>query len=344
MTKVLLRFGMILVAMCLMLAFGTRMAGYFLPSHQLAFFAHYQNSIEQYIVFMDVGRSLQFDIPIDEDRVSIASELVGFAREGDQLSVIDLAQVRDTFLIPEVENVLGWFEVQWSPDGSLLALVALEEGNTDGRDRKIYLSDGVNVYNLTPERSFRDIESLTWSPDNTHLTFIASEERSPLGVFSLNINSGEIVKLTPDDVYVWHFDWSPDGTAIAMSAQRASFRRHIYVMNADGSDLRNLTQGISDDNSSPVWSPDATKIAFISNATTDYDLFIMDVITGHIRRITYHDNTYGFISWSADGEYIVFQTSFRAFDDQIYVIRADGSDEHKLTQDASIGRYPVWLP
>ncbi len=79
--------------------------------------------------------------------------------------------------------------------------------------------------------------------------------------------------------------WSPDGTQIAFSAV-VGVHRDIFTMNADGTNLRQLTQTENVDEMGPTWSPDGTQIAFQSNLDGNWDIFTMNADgTGH-RRLT----------------------------------------------------------
>ena len=69
--------------------------------------------------------------------------------------------------------------------------------------------------------------------------------------------------------------WSPDGKRIAFTSNRDG-NYEIYVMNADGSGQRNLTQHRAQDNYA-AWSPDSKRIAFISNRGGGYDVYVMEL-------------------------------------------------------------------
>ncbi|NSC22083.1 amidohydrolase family protein, partial [Streptomyces albus subsp. chlorinus] len=83
---------------------------------------------------------------------------------------------------------------------------------------------------------------------------------------------------------------SPDGSTLAVCAYRdGGF--HIWTLNPDGSGLTQRTDGPWDDRG-PAWSPDGTKIAFASERGGDpvegspYRIWVLDVRTGHLERLT----------------------------------------------------------
>jgi TolB protein len=78
--------------------------------------------------------------------------------------------------------------------------------------------------------------------------------------------------------------WSPNGKLIAFTSNRDG-RPQIFVMNADGTNLRKLSQGDTPD-FEPTWSPDGNWIAFASVRNNSTDIYMMDVNGGNVTRLT----------------------------------------------------------
>jgi Tol biopolymer transport system component len=163
--------------------------------------------------------------------------------------------------------------IDWSPDGSRALFISDVSGN-----REIYLSDAafVSVTNLTNNPGEDDFPA--WSPDGTKIAF-SSDRSGNFEVYTMDPNGTGVTNLTnnsgPDgggDRASGGASWSPDGRRIAFDSYRTG-RSEIYSMNADGSDLAQLTSG--GNNLEPAWSPDGRLIAFASDRNGSRDLFLM---------------------------------------------------------------------
>jgi dipeptidyl aminopeptidase/acylaminoacyl peptidase len=103
---------------------------------------------------------------------------------------------------------------------------------------------------------------------------------------------------------------SPDGKKIVyvrrfadpMTDTRYS---NLWAINADGSDHRPLTSGNRSD-VSPRWSPDGTRIAYLSDADGKQQLYVRWMDTGQTARITNLDQAPDAIAWSPDGKMLSF--------------------------------------
>lgn len=88
---------------------------------------------------------------------------------------------------------------------------------------------------------------------------------------------------------------SPDGAEIAFSSGG-----DLWSVPAAGGDARLLVAHPADDRR-PVWSPDGTKLAFVSDRTGNGDIYILTLASGALERLTYDDAIEGPDAWSADG-------------------------------------------
>lgn len=154
-----------------------------------------------------------------------------------------------------------------SPDGSRLAFVAFSlEG--DRHDIHVVGQDGVGLKNLTAELSKDKKLAPAWSADGKSIAYMESKGYA-LNLRLIDVETGKVSKVTEDASATFaNAVWSPDGRRIAYVSSPAGSamdkaRGDIYVMNADGSGVKNLTANPAEDNY-PAWSADGTSIYFVS--------------------------------------------------------------------------------
>ena len=144
--------------------------------------------------------------------------------------------------------------------------------------------------------------------------------------------------------------WVDAQAQIAFSSRRDG-NSEIYVMNADGTNQRRLTNNRAND-WFPAWSPDGRRIAFVSerdghvhaqHGWPTSEIYVMAADGSHPQNITNDPSDDREASWSPDGKRIVF-ASRRDGNYEIYVMAADGSNPQNLTNDPHSDRYPSWSP
>ena len=140
--------------------------------------------------------------------------------------------------------------------------------------------------------------------------------------------------------------WSPDGTRIAFVSSRDNpSGTGIFVMNADGTNLKRLTLNPVYSDSSPAWSPDGTQITFaaVRDGATQHEIYLMNADGTNLRRLTSGGGFNHGPAWSPDGSRIAF-TSHRDGNFEIYVMDADGGNQRRLTNNPDDDGNPSWSP
>jgi serine/threonine-protein kinase len=137
----------------------------------------------------------------------------------------------------------------------------------------------------------------------------------------------------------------PDGgnpTGQIVFASQRSGDWDIYSANADGSNLRNLTNSGGGD-FAPSVSPDGQQIAFHSGRGGADEIYIMNADGGNLRQLTDNDFHDREPDWSPDGRSLVFWSGpFGNWD--IYAINADGSNLRQITSHFADEFSPAWSP
>jgi Tol biopolymer transport system component len=139
--------------------------------------------------------------------------------------------------------------------------------------------------------------------------------------------------------------WSPDGSQIAFSFVSGGFG-NVFVMNADGTGARNVTNQADSFNTKPTWSPDGSRIAFYSDRDGDNEIYVVKADgSGPQTNLTNSPTTGDFgPAWSPDGSRIAF-TRIAGDAADVYVMNADGSAQVNRTGfDAAAHDQPTWSP
>ena len=212
---------------------------------------------------------------------------------------------------------------------------------------------GLPQVQLTTARP--DDAQSAWSPDGTRLLYRKTPD-NPItqnaDIWQIDVNPAApnprpVLERTGDERYP---SYSPDGTKIVFRGDQDlidhSGDEELYVMNADGTDIVQLTHNDVFD-SAPAFSPDGTKIAFESARDSGdplaLDIYVMNADGTDVRRLTTdpaHDEGPIF---SPDGTKIAF-ASLRSGQEDIWVMNADGSGQRQLTDDPARDESPDWQP
>ena len=222
-----------------------------------------------------------------------------------------------------------------SPDGRRIAFTS-RRGLTP--DLYVMDSDGSNVVRLTRDNFTERRPS--WTPDGTRLAF--SSFRNVVGdweIYIMDADGNNLINLTNHKWRDRRPSWSPDGRKMAFDSMRdGGFNtpRHIFIMNADGTERRNLTADTQlTDSSAPSWSPDGRRIAFNSRRFFGdgfrTDIFVITADGQEFEQLTHGVGSNWSPVYSPDGTKIAFASN-RDGDDNIFLMDANGMNAVNLTR------------
>jgi TolB protein len=136
--------------------------------------------------------------------------------------------------------------------------------------------------------------------------------------------------------------WSPDDKHIVFSSVRSG-NSDIYMMRADGTQLRRLTEN-ADMDRAPAWSPDGSKIAFVSGPNEGRDVYLVRIDGGKVERLTSDAHaTNDALRWSPNGSYIAVQTAERENYD-IQLVRMSDRERRVLASSPAVEIQFNWSP
>jgi len=166
---------------------------------------------------------------------------------------------------------------QWSPDGNLIVFSRTMADNSG--DLFITNTDGTTTARLT-DTPKRNEAYPDWSPDGMEIVFSAFGGGQS-GIFVMSADGSNVRSIMKGPLH--YPKWSPDGTQIAFDGEPGGCLFEVYIIQADGSDMRKITEhpgGCGEYNKSPSWSPDGKQLVYSStqrNPDPGVDIYIINV-------------------------------------------------------------------
>jgi Tol biopolymer transport system component len=245
----------------------------------------------------------------------------------------------------------------WSPDGERVAFTRDADGLQGPDDSEIWLmrADGSGQKQITDNAEY-DLEP-AWSPSGRRIAFQRDPDLDgPIDgeIWVMRADGSGERQLTDNEVEDNEPAWSPDGRRIAFhrdadaAPDAANFE--VYDMRPNGSRVRQLTDAPGFDGG-PNYSPDGRKIAFDSERDGDPDIWVMRRSGDDPTQLTGEDPAEAAVeiltAYSPDGKFIAFSSTRDSADPnifEVYVMRADGSEETNLTNNPANDINPDWQP
>ncbi|MFH1710743.1 MAG: hypothetical protein ABH840_00355 [Nanoarchaeota archaeon] len=239
----------------------------------------------------------------------------------------------------------------WSPDGKKILFISIRDNRRD-----------IYCVNLDNKKTPKELISTggknlcpQWSSDGNQFAFVSNLAGGVSEICVSNLELGRINRFyqrTKGANAEGYMCWSPDGKKIAFIAHEDK-NLEIKVMNADGSELRSLTNHFGFETTF-CWSPDSKRIAFTSYSREENpvrgepDIYSINVDSTGLQRLTSDPDIDTDPVYSPDGKKIAF-TSYRdkkeyGYSTEIYVMNSDGSNQINLTKNGGDDDDPQWSP
>jgi TolB protein len=184
-----------------------------------------------------------------------------------------------------------------------------------------------------------------YSPDQQQLVFMHnSPTKDTYQIVLADRNGGSSGNIP--GINGWDPTWSPDGKQILFASDKNGTNQ-LYTIRTDGSKLTKITnlpsiRGRSD------WSPDGNYIVTYSGEPWHRELFIMNADGSNVRQLTPSGGNSQGPSFSPDSKWVAFTAYFDHYNEdngcEIYIIRIDGTDLRRLTDNDYCDYQPRWGP
>ncbi len=226
---------------------------------------------------------------------------------------------------------------KWSPDGRYLSFSSSREGQAKGS--QIWLLDrrGGEARQLTHIKDY-SISDYSWSPDSKKLLLVL-QEKQDADKEDTKQKGKDGEEKPPKPIVIDRYHFKED-----MEGYLGPKRNHLYLFDIATEKLDQITND-SFDETSARFSPDGTKIAFISNQdkdpdrTANTDVFVMDAKPGAVARrlTTFPGPDTGPLTWSPDSKLIAYlqgsESKYDAYNlNRLAVVSADSGTAKVLTE------------
>ncbi len=220
---------------------------------------------------------------------------------------------------------------RWSPDGKFLSFTSSRAGAAKGNQVWLLDRNGGEAMQLTDVKG--RLQSYEWSPDAKRLALVIGDADPEAEEAAKATESGGKPK-APKPIVLDRYKFKQDGQGYLRSGRHS----YVYMFDVETKKLERLTSGKVDE-TGPVWSPDGTRLAFLSNRAPDPDrepslqLFVVEAKANATEKAITPASSRGGrarVEWSPDGKWLTFLESdekqWGAYNmDHLTLVASDGN-------------------
>jgi TolB protein len=228
-----------------------------------------------------------------------------------------------------------------SPDGSRLMCTAYAGDDKPARIF-LYSTDPLRRLDFVNPAGTTYSAHSSFTPDGKQTLYDgATGDAYRIYMAGLDGSHARVIRSSPD-MEVQPVMNPKNPNMIAFTSGRSGTPQ-IYTMDADGGSLTRVTNGIGEAYN-PAWQPDGAHIAFAwtqGYAPGNLNIFIIDVAGGNSVQLTHGEGKNENPTWAPDGVHLAFSSTRSGGREQIWTMRADGSDPKPLTTEGANSN-PAW--
>ncbi|HLO14584.1 MAG TPA: hypothetical protein VK206_07135 [Anaerolineales bacterium] len=228
----------------------------------------------------------------------------------------------------------------YSPSGASVVYASSQNGGVF--DLFLFIFEGARLIRLTDH--IGNVISPSFSPDGSRILFANRAAEGPTSLWTVD-TSGENADLLyagPNTIVA--ADWAPVGHRIAFAmAVDQPDAYEIFIMNDDGTDVRQLTRGLAGIGGSIDWSPDGKHLLIYAGSPGDKNIYLIDVDAQTAAQLTNGGNNAA-CSFSPDGQWIAFNSLRNNDQADIFIMHTDGSNMRQVTTNPEPDWQPQWEP
>lgn len=206
--------------------------------------------------------------------------------------------------------------------------------------KEIYIMDfdGANQQRITRNKTIN--LQPAWSPDNNKLSFTSYISGNP-DLYLADLRSGRIFQISSREGINIGADWHPNSKSLVATLSPDG-NPDIYTLSSQtGRTLKRLTKHPGID-VSPSFSPDGSKITFVSERSGGAQIYVMNADGSNVKRVSFAGTHNTDPTFSPDGSKIAFVSRAGNFD--VWVVNVDGTNLTRITQDMGDNEDPTWSP